>query len=53
MVRAAKKASVSNDEAVALWDKLLSGLKFRVKVPGTPGDSYFLSKSKPDTSVAK
>ena len=34
-VGAAKSASLSDDEAVALWDKLLSGLKFRVKVPGT------------------
>jgi hypothetical protein len=42
MVGAAKKASVSNDEAVALWDKLLSGLKFRVKVPGSPEASYYL-----------
>ncbi|MEN3277704.1 MAG: hypothetical protein V7631_3494 [Massilia sp.] len=47
MVGAAKKASVSNDEAVALWDKLLSGLKFRVKVPGAPDGSYFVQKSTP------
>ena len=47
MVGAAKKASVSDDEAVALWDKLLSGLKFRVKVPGAPEGSYFLPKSNP------
>jgi hypothetical protein len=42
MVGTAKKASVTDDEAVALWDKLLSGLKFRVKVPGAPRGSYFL-----------
>lgn len=41
-VGAAKTASVSDDEAVALWDKLLSGLKFRVKVPGAPEGSYHL-----------
>jgi len=50
MVGAAKKASVSNDEAVALWDKLLSGLKFRVKVPGAPEGSYFYRKGEPGTS---
>jgi hypothetical protein len=47
MVGAAKKASVSNDEAVALWDKLLAGLKFRVKVPGAPEGSYLVQKSTP------
>lgn len=50
MVGAAKKASVSNDEAVALWDKLLSGLKFRVKVPGAPEGSYFLHRGKSGTN---
>ena len=50
LVGAAKSASVSNDEAVALWDKLLSGLKFRVKVPGAPEDSYFFPIGKPSTS---
>ena len=44
MVGAAKKASVNDDEAVALWDQLLSGLKFRVKVPGAPEGSYYLPK---------
>lgn len=52
MVGAAKKASVSDDEAVALWDKLLSGLKFRVKVPGAPEGSYFIPPSKADTPAA-
>jgi len=42
-VGAADKASLSDDEAVALWDKLLSGLKFRVKVPGAPEGSYYLA----------
>lgn len=48
-VGAAKVASLSDDEAVALWDKLLSGLKFRVKVPGTPEGSYYLPSGKTDT----
>jgi len=42
-VGAADKASLSDDEAIALWDKLLSGLKFRVKVPGAPEGSYYLT----------
>ena len=41
-VGAAKAASLSDNEAVALWDKLLSGLKFRVKVPRAPDGSYFI-----------
>ena len=53
MVGAAKKASVSDDEAVALWDKLLSGLKFRVKVPGAPQGSYFLPTDKSSTQSDK
>ncbi|MCS0808557.1 T6SS immunity protein Tli4 family protein [Massilia agilis] len=49
IVGAAKAASLSDDEAVALWDKLLSGLKFRVKVPGAPPGSYYFPKaSQPD-----
>jgi hypothetical protein len=52
-VGAAKSASLSDDEAVALWDKLLSGLKFRVKVPGAPEGSYFLPKDKPSTPNAE
>jgi hypothetical protein len=51
-VGAAKSASLSDDEAVALWDKLLSGLKFRVKVPGAPEGSYFIPPGKPDTLAA-
>jgi hypothetical protein len=53
MVGAAKKASVNDDEAVALWDKLLSGLRFRVRVPGAPEGSYFLPKGRPSTSGAE
>ncbi|MFD0877726.1 T6SS immunity protein Tli4 family protein [Massilia pinisoli] len=46
MVGAAKAASLTDDEAVALWDKLLSGLKFRVKVPGAPEGSYYFLPTK-------
>jgi len=53
LVGAAEKASVSDDEAVAVWDKILSSLKFRVKVPGAPEGSYIYPKGKPDTSAAK
>ena len=53
LVGAADKASVSDGEAVALWEKLLSGLKFRVKVPGAPEGSYYLPKNKPDGSAVK
>jgi hypothetical protein len=45
-VGAAKASSLSDDEAVALWDQLLSGLKFRVKVPGAPEGSYYLPGKK-------
>jgi hypothetical protein len=48
-VGAAAKASLTDKEAVALWDKLLSGVKFRVKVPGAPeGSYYFLPGQKID-----
>ena len=53
MAGAAKEASLSNDEAVALWDKLLSSLKFRVKVPGAPEGSYYLPKAISGAAVAK
>ena len=53
LVGAAKTASVSDDEAVAVWDKLLSSLKFRVKVPGAPIGSYYLPKNKPDAASDK
>jgi hypothetical protein len=49
VVGAAKAASLSDDEAVALWDKLLSGLKFRVKVPGAPEGSYYIPPGKTGT----
>jgi hypothetical protein len=45
-VGAAKMASLSDDEAVALWDKLLSNLKFRVQVPGASEGSYFIPLNK-------
>lgn len=51
-VGAAHAASLSDDEAVALFDKLLSGLKFRVKVPGAPEGSYFLP-AKPASVASK
>lgn len=51
MVGAAKAASLSDDEAVALWDKLLSSLKFRVKVPGAPEGSYYMLPRKTDTAA--
>jgi len=33
------------------YDKLLSGLKFRVKVPGAPAGSYFLPANKPASAA--
>jgi hypothetical protein len=42
VVGAAHAASVTDAEAVALWDTLLSGLKFRVKVPKAPEGSYLV-----------
>jgi hypothetical protein len=47
MVGAAETASLTDEEAIALWDKLLSGLKFRVKVPGAPPGSYYIDPDKP------
>lgn len=47
MVGAADASSLTDDEAIALWDKLLSGLKFRVKVPGAPPGSYYIDPDKP------
>ena len=38
-IGAAKALSLNDDEAIALWDKLLDGLKFRVAVPGAPADA--------------
>ena len=46
MVGAAEAASLTDEEAIALWDKLLSGLKFRVKVPGAPPGSYYFDPDK-------
>ncbi len=38
-VGAATASSLNDEEAIALWDKLLAGLKFRVAVPGAPADA--------------
>jgi len=35
LVGAADKASLTDDEAIALWDKLLDGVRFRVNAPPT------------------
>lgn len=52
-VGAAKKASLTDEEAIALWDKLLSGLKFRVKVPGAPEGSYYFLPGEKTSAGAK
>ena len=52
-VGAAPNASLTDDEAVALFDRLLAGLKFRVKVPGAPEGSYYFPENKPATGQAK
>ncbi|RSZ30682.1 MULTISPECIES: T6SS immunity protein Tli4 family protein [unclassified Variovorax] len=38
-VGAAAASSLNDEEAIALWDKLLDGLKFRVAVPGAPASA--------------
>lgn len=38
-IGAAAASSLNDEEAIALWDKLLDGLKFRVAVPGAPADA--------------
>jgi len=38
-VGAAAVSSLNDEDAIALWDKLLEGLKFRVAVPGAPADA--------------
>jgi len=38
-IGAAKASSLNDEEAIALWDKLLDGLKFRVAVPGASADA--------------
>lgn len=45
VVGAAENASLTDAEALALWDRLLSTLKFRVKVPGAPEGSYLIGPS--------
>jgi hypothetical protein len=51
-VGAAREASLSDDEAVALFDRLLAGFKFRVQVPGAPAGSYYfpVDSAAPSTS---
>lgn len=38
-VGAAAVSSLTDNDAIALWDRLLDGLKFRVSVPGAPPDA--------------
>ncbi|MET3109322.1 hypothetical protein AAKU67_004209 [Oxalobacteraceae bacterium GrIS 2.11] len=45
-VGAAAHASLTDDEALALWDKLLESLKFRVAVPGAPDEAVQLKGGK-------
>jgi hypothetical protein len=52
-VGGAAKTSLTDDEAVALFDRLLSGLKFRVKVPGAPEGSYYFPEQKPSAGLPK
>jgi len=53
MVGAAEAASLTDDEAIDLWDKLLSSLKFRVKVPGAPPGSYYIDPEKSEPPPAR
>jgi hypothetical protein len=46
VIGAATTASLSDSEAVALWDKLLTSLKFRVHVPGAPPGSFHVDVTK-------
>jgi Tle cognate immunity protein 4 C-terminal domain len=43
-VGAAAASSLNDKEAIALWDKLLAGLKFRVAVPGAPAEAIAIQK---------
>jgi hypothetical protein len=52
-VGAAKSSSLSDDEAVALFDKLLGSLKFRVRVPGAPEGSYYYDSEKVQPPAGK
>jgi len=52
-VGAAKQASLTDDEAVALFDRLLAGLKYRVKVPGAPEGSYYFPEHKAPAGPAQ
>jgi hypothetical protein len=53
MIGAAEKSSLTDEEAVALWDKFLSGFKFRVKVPDAPKGSYYFLPGDTTDSGAK
>ena len=41
-VGAALYSALSDEQAVALWDRLLEGVKFRVAVPGATAASVAL-----------
>ena len=41
-VGAARSSAISDEQAVALWDRLLEGVKFRVAVPGATAASVAL-----------
>ncbi|MDP9602924.1 UNVERIFIED_ORG: hypothetical protein J2W38_002713 [Variovorax paradoxus] len=43
-VGAAAASSLNDEEAIALWDKLLDGLKFRVAVPGAPAEAIAIKR---------
>ena len=43
-VGAAAASSLNDEEAIALWDKLLEGLKFRVAVPGAPAEAVAIKQ---------
>jgi hypothetical protein len=45
-VGAAEASSLNDEEAIALWDKLLEGLKFRVAVPGAPPEAIAIQPGK-------
>ncbi len=45
-VGAAAASSLNDEEAIALWDKLLEGLKFRVAVPGAPPEAIAIQPGK-------
>ena len=46
-IGAADKSSLTDEEALALWDRLLESLKFRVAVPGAPDDAVEIKSTTP------